>query len=306
MQKNEALITWLADHGVTLTATKEKSGIVVQSSGRLGAMGRVIKDVDAAPVTIKSNKEYMHKVLREQEEFAGGTLEDLHKALKGDINMEPFRKARETFQRSALGRKLQEKISSHAMRRRRQMSEHDGEWDYGRRWELNPFHRAYKRPEPARTIEIICDFSISCAASADGINKYGATVWAISDLIESLGIQTRVLYLNHTTGLLNSPEEDTSKIEIELKKPGEYLAPSLLAASMTSVFYRRGVFALDIMEADATGYEVSWGLGRPEPKTSSIVFEKGKLFLGASVHTGYDDKIEQELFKALEIKRKAA
>lgn len=228
--------------------------------------------------------------------FVGGTAHDLVEQLNGKLDMGPLLKEREKFAKAGLAQKLQTKIAELNPRRRRFLSEHDGEWSYDRRWEITPFQATTKMPSPGKTLEIICFSDFSGYASAEDINRYGAMAWAISDLIEQAGISTRI---EAWYGAQNVGQGVDGEIHLEVKKAGQYIGPSALASTFQAVFFRRAMFSVMASIAHLDGKPHSSGLGQALQAPHRIKFEAGRLIISPMVHVATNDEIEREILAAI-------
>ena len=230
--------------------------------------------------------------------FVGATRAQLDQHFKGGMDMAPFEKERLRFRQSGLLEKLQTRMLASHPKRKRRMSEHDGEWDYSRRWEVTPFSNTTRVANPGKMVNIECDFSISCMASAEEINRFGAMAWALSDIIEASGIVTTIT-LRFSGGAWDRDSRDYN-FSVCVKKAGQYMAPSLLAASFQSAFLRRVMFASIVAMGEEQGVSCSTGLGYPKPQSKRpIEFKDGALWITANVHKATTEEMEGELIKAI-------
>lgn len=214
-----------------------------------------------------TNDDYSHT------SFAGGTWEDVTN-LK---NMENFKKQLEAFKKNKLEEKITTKID-YSPKRRRYLSEHDGDYDHDKRWEIKSFNNSKKELLPITVIDVNVDMSISADTGSDEINKYGALVWSIIQLIESLGIQANINIINDSINSYDGGGNIT--LTYCIKKAGEYISPIALATTFQSVFYRRAIFSGMVLAADNFNKEIAYGLGRPRTLRTNkhIWFENGAIF----------------------------
>lgn len=231
------------------------------------------------------------------EEWKGGSYQDLMNDLSGSINMEPYEKMLREISNSIILKRLLTVTKDLRPQRKRRFTDTDGDWDLGRQWELKPFSQSYKGREPARTIEIVAGINFNSEVSAENIKRYGTLVWAICQILERLGIKVKVVLQEKTVGFVSGCE---ATCHIELKKEDEYLAPSLLAAAITPVFYRRAMFGIICLSADWIKKEVCGDLGRAIEFDEPIKFEKGKLFISSSIR-GFNEDVEKQILKALSL-----
>ncbi len=293
----------------TFKASLENLGFMVETEGKkstkiVGRLGNVLKFVDdskrvadfARPANRRMTKDITSN---ERNDFVGGSSEELLGSLLGRIDMKPFEAARVRLQQTGLIQKLQTKSQRIRPRRARVFSDIDGDWDYSRRYETQPFVGVTKVLTPVKTITIEVHFSISCNATQTDIDRYGAMAWAISQVIEKSGIQTRIVWILEGTHLTESGKKDFGRVEIELKKAGQYLAPSLLAAAMKANFFRRVGFAFLTASAELLDGTVSYSLGRCQEYPKPIEFKDGVLHISPDSAKGYHDEIEREVLKAI-------
>lgn len=221
-------------------------------------------------------KEYTTNEDSHHLQFSGGTWEDVTNL----NNMSAFKKQLEEFKKNKLEEKIVSKLDFKAQRKR-SLSEHDGDYDYDKRWEIKPFSNSRKEMLPISVVDIIVDMSISCAMDAVSINKYGTLVWSIVQLVESIGIQASIKIVNESTQLSTDGKE--AKLSLEIKKAGEYISPVALASCFQSVFYRRVIFAGMVLECEMLGLEATYNLGSPKVKKTDkfVWFENGAIYTRA-------------------------
>lgn len=235
---------------------------------------------------------------RDEKEWCGGTTKDLSDDLEGRIDMRPFEKARDKFEKSDLAQKLKERFEKCQPRRQRVKSEYDGEFNESRRWDITPFDGVMKAPGYGRSIDVIVYGSVSATTSAEELNAYGNMAWALIEVIERAGVNVRVSTRYQQIGYTDS-RHGTLTVDVESKKAGEYLSPSLLAATFKSNFFRRAIFQQIALGADVIGAQVSYGLGRPHQPEKSIEFKEGQLILAPRIRNAGFEEIERELLKAI-------
>ncbi len=268
--------------------------------GTLASCLRMVDGIDEIKRAASINGDEIVSQLTSNDDggFKGGTYGELVSALQGQLSMKAYQGAYDKYQKSGMIERIQSRIEDVAPRRKRIYSDHEGDWDYERRFEDEQFVGLTKSSGAARAIDIKCNFGIHCGVGAEQINSYGALIWAVSQLIEQAGIQTRIIYHIPCEGQ-NEDRDIDSSIEIELKAAEEYIAPSLLAAVFTSNFYRRVGFALDVSAAEAASQRGHYALGRPFRNPNPVMFLDGALHLGAD-STGCETAVlEREILKTI-------
>ena len=248
-----------------------------------GSYTGLLKDIDAA----REKRDWKHSNNKQQiyeystnessshESFAGGKWEDVTNLR----NMNDFKKQLQEFKKNRLEEKIIAKLDFNP-KRKRSLSEHDGDYDHDKRWEIKPFNNSRKEMLPISVVDINVDMSISCGMSAEAINKYGTLVWSIVQLIESLGIQASIKIVNDSRNISSNTD---GKIILEIKKAGEYMSPVALATCFQSVFYRRVIFSGIVLQCEAFAKSTCSSLGSPKvPKENKhIYFANGAIYTRA-------------------------
>lgn len=293
---NKTMIQKLEGAGYRIDVGEEK----IRTTCTLNSMLATLEDFKGLPFAHTANRYSAHRSMISDDYWRekGGTAQALKDALAGKQDMGPFEAARLKLAGSGLLDRLQTHAADVSPRRKRRMSEHDGELDLARIYEIQPFYATHKTLQTDRTIELVCNFSISGFARPESIDEYGALVWSIADVIEAAGIKTRIILFE------DGKEVDRrQRLVLEqafiLKEPWEYLPPSLLATAFSANFYRRAVFAMIAIGCDAYGYEVSEGLGKPIKRELPVQFSDGKLHLSPHALIGYSAEIESQVMSAI-------
>lgn len=205
--------------------------------------------------------------------FSGGLYEDITNMK----NLNSFKKTLAEFSKNKLQEKIQAKLDF-TPKRKRSSSEHDGDYDLDKRWEIKPFTNSHKEMLPINVVDVNVDMSISASMKAEDINKYGALVWSIIQIVESLGIQANVNIINESVG--TSTNGYASTIVLKIKRAGEYISPVALTSCFQSVFYRRAIFGAIVLSCDEFKFDVDYGLGRPKHTSTdkNIWFENGAIY----------------------------
>lgn len=243
-----------------------------------------------------SNYKKWEQVVRSNDtdevDFAGGTFEE---ALEIG-NVDYFNSMRERLEKQDMHRKIIPDFLLNR-KRRRVKSEVDGDYNYDERWALFPYSTAKKQYLPLPALRLVADFGIHCGYSSDQINAFGAVMWSLSQMLESIGVSTEVVIRATTEGLHHEEKkQSTFVLTLVVKHAGEYLSPIAMTTCFRSVFFRRAMFNLDIMAADFVGAEVANGLGRPKKSVKLIGYSDGELTMEVDVVDCLDEirkKIEE-------------
>ena len=204
--------------------------------------------------------------------WRGGFLSELESAFEGQRDISGVIKAKNTM--GSISRDLNTGLRF-LPKRRRVLSEFDGDWDFDRRWDMSPFSGAQKQGSAARSLNLIIEFSAGAGTSPKQLDTYGAFIVALIETIEASGITVELTMRLDMMDL--SRNGLSSTLDILLKKHGEYLSTQTLASSFWSNFFRRvGFFAL-MAQSEAYGHEPSSGLGYTRFKAGQIYSDKGEL-----------------------------
>lgn len=195
--------------------------------------------------------------LRGDEGFCGGTREDLYSTPKqARIDAVKALNFNEKYKSLCFER------GDIMKRRRRVKCAHDGEWDMSRKWEQEPFMKRRSTPVLTKTVKINAHICFSGWTESKTIDKYGVYVAALTNYLESIGIGVELNVKSYSIGTIRSPDA-LSLINMNVKKPDQYLPVTTLLQAFSANFYRRMLFTFKIANAAAIAGRVDGGLGRP-------------------------------------------
>jgi len=87
---------------------------------------------------------------------------------------------------------------------------------------------------------------------------------------------------------------------LRIKKCGEYIEPTRLAASLQSAFLRKGIFSFIAAIADTAGKTVAINSGRPTQVYCPIKnVSDGTLEIAPCVSSAYDSEIIAEILRTI-------
>jgi hypothetical protein len=257
----------------------------------------------AAMFSIQQNSIVFRKELRSEASKSwtdSKTLADLYHDLRNGGDVVATKRALQEFNKTDLARKFKAAIDAKRPRRRFRMSDSDGDWEYMRRFDEKPFMECYKTSSPQKILEIYAHFNFNGGVKAESINQYGAFVSAIVQLVESCGVQCRIIAVTQGNGTYYiNGKSGNGTTEVEVKKTDEYLAPAVISAIFTANFFRRFLFAAIALQSDLAGGIVSWGLGSAATLKSSVQYENGRLTLSGDCMNGATEKVINEIIKAV-------
>lgn len=196
--------------------------------------------------------------------FRGGSVEGIKNALTGQRDISGVMRAKEKLQGTLV--KGFETGFTNTPKRRRYLSEHDGDWDFDRRWDIAPFSSSKKDHVPVRTLKIIAHFYANATTAAKELDQYGAFLVALIELIEARGVTVDLTWRAVAKDFTNHTNQEDCTIDVHLKKPGEYISTQVLATAFWSNFFRRVGFFGIIACAEFAGKDVSTGFGRSAPR----------------------------------------
>lgn len=251
--------------------------------------------------------QYSHNKSKAHEEvtdgnssWKGGSLSELKDELAGKKDMTAQELEKERIMRSDLLEKVMTAMQQCSPKRRRSLDEHEGDWDMDRRWEIKPFNRSRRETVVNKVVDMECHFCVNGGVDSEELDKYGALIWAVSDIVEKAGIRTRVTLV--IKGKHSGSKGSSETLEVEVKRPDEYVMPQLIAAAFTTNFFRRMGFALVVASADVAEQKVAYGLGRADSPNVVAEFTEGKLVLSDSLmdygKEGYE-KLGKALYQAI-------
>lgn len=285
----------------------------VHIEGNVSDLSRFIEWIEAdreeakhlKALRIPSAKRAVELMFDADTHFIGGSYDSFKRSLRGDLNMEPFHKAKDDLRKTGFAERLRDKIEYLVPKRARVTSEHDGDWSFDRRWEISPFESTSRRTGAGRTVKLTANLCVSCGVSAEKINKFATLVWAVSEVLEDCGIQTEVItryFTRNVTSTLINGKYGSEVLEIQAKSADQYIHPTILAALCKSQVYRRAMFAMSCVSAGIQGSAVASGLGRPDNGGFPVkwVNADGRLYMNAETLTGSTEQLEAEILASVE------
>ncbi len=228
--------------------------------------------------------------------FAGGTPEDLFKT----PDMSKYNSMKKILKNSNIFKNLRTSLGE-TPRRRRTSSAYDGDYDHDKKWDLEPFNRADRLNSNVTTLTLYAYMSFNSKTSSRTIDRYGALIAALVDILESHGIVVRIELVKCNLGFCNALSSTSLVDRITIKDFGEYLPPPTLVRVFSSNFYRRVLFTRIVIAAHETGQDADYGLGAPTYFTKEVEFVGGGLhvYSHSALDEGEEEKFITELTKAL-------
>lgn len=218
---------------------------------------RPLENLQTLPSVSGNMRRFNKEVYQEgDEKWKGGSYSDLYKP---STDLTPVRRAEEKIKAEKIWKRVATTFAE-ASSRKRVRSAYDGEFDFDKRWDVEPFTRRQIAKRSTRIVKLYIQLSFSCSMSAEKINEYGAFVTAIISLLEKSGVLVEVHCLSMTED--NSPGQ-LGISSILIKKADEYLPLQSILKVFSANFFRRVLFGLVIAHADALKCDVDYFLGKP-------------------------------------------
>jgi hypothetical protein len=279
-------------HGATIT----KKENLLHISMRAQSWRELVSKENASLFPINGNR-FKSSILDNDEDFRGGSLAQFEEETLGNINLEPYQSAMDSLLEGPLAEKLLSLKDAINSDLDFCFSDCEGEFDFSRRFEERPFimYRQDKRED--KIIEIRCNLTFASGVSAAHIQKFGAFIWAICQIIESAGKQARIVGVYKSHEIINN--SIATEIEAIIKESDEYITPVFLASCLSTGFVRRALFAGLISAAELLADSVHYGLGRCEFSKTKIDYDNGVLSVSGDAWHGLTFEALETLERAL-------
>jgi uncharacterized protein YukE len=252
-----------------------------QIKGSAFGVVKFFEKCQAQSVDLKASAEKVQTYVTTRKEWNGESTKQLLGWFKnGDKDMTAYKKALEELKKNGFVSKIKKQVEGMIVERERCLSEYDGDYDHDRRFDPECYQGTKRAEGVGRTIKLLINFSLASSHSAQQIETYGAQVWAVTQVLEECGFLVDVTVGLRTEGLYYSVDSNRDAFQglFKVKKADEYINPKILAATLSTPFFRRAVFS--IMHAVgnvANASAVSNGLGVCTSMTNGApcVYQKG-------------------------------
>lgn len=232
--------------------------------------------------------------------WVGGRFEDV---LKPHSDFDDYHQALKKIQGDKLWREVVTAMGE-TMQRRRVRSEYDGDFDYDKRWDVEPYQERSKKPLSTRIVKLTVESSFSASVKSQTINAFAGFVGAVITLLEQSGILVELKVNDTGTNFLDNGKNCAFCISLNVKKADEYLPPAQVMKALSSVWYRRAIFGLICANAQNLRSEVSDGLGSPFRFGVPWERKDNELFIYSVPDFGAQHKIVESLTELLGVKPK--
>lgn len=154
-------------------------------------------------------------------------------------------------------------------KRKRFLSEHDGDYVHERRYDINFMESARReKVQGSNLIKINACGSFSAMVSSQQINAYAKEICELVNYFEAQG---RSVELNMSYKLNRCyPGAPLMAAYLTVKQPDKYLSKSDIYRAFSCVFFRHVGFCVLVTMAEINGQEVTSSLGTPVVENNKI------------------------------------
>lgn len=211
----------------------------------------------------------------------------------GDVPTGEFMAARDRME-AQIGDKISFAVAAAKMKKRRALSDCDGEFNPDRRDTDTPYENIVRRRMPDKTLLIDAHYAVEGKSSASDILKYAATIWSIAGIAESNGVMCEIVRHNWARRVTPCGQYE-SKQTIEIKKTHEYMSPALLALALHPAMYRLVGWMTRAFLLSAYDMRLKAGIGSPYQPPHVLLSSPGRLELSSRVISELPEHLEQVL-----------
>lgn len=222
----------------------------------------------------------MYDCLNDDVGFKGGRFEEIFNDVVIDTKQELDAKPQQNF----------------VNKRKRYLSEHDGDYVHERRHDINFMESARReKVQGNNLIKINACANFSAGVSASTINAYAKEICEVVNYFESIG---RSVELNLTYRLKNSfYNAPLIKTFITVKRPDKYLSKADIYRAFSSMFFRYIGFCTIVLGAEINGKSVTESLGCPDTEDNRITITDDSITIHGMT-TAMMDKIKGKINKS--------
>lgn len=161
-------------------------------------------------------------------------------------------------------------------RRKRFLSEHDGDYVHERRFDINFMESARREKiEGSNLIKINANASFSAAINSDDINEYAKQVCEVVNYFESMGRSVELNLFYKQTDMFNGAPATT--VFLTVKRPDKYLSKADIYRAFSSLFFRHIGFCCLTYMAEANRKVVNESLGYPVADKDRITITETEI-----------------------------
>jgi hypothetical protein len=156
--------------------------------------------------------------------FHGMSPGDYRRELRGETStlMQGLEHARQELEKTGLKEALEERMVGTKKKRRRALSEHDGDWELDRKFDSCPFFTTITARREFPYLEFIFPIAVNCSATAEEIARFGARSLALAEIFEKAGYRVALTAEAWLGGNLKTGRETEAVMGI-MKAPGRFV-----------------------------------------------------------------------------------
>ena len=247
----------------------------------------------------KNKNNILSKLKEEETSFSGINAKELIENGYGkNIDWKLFNSEKEKL--NNFSAKLKENLQPISNQRKRKFSEHDGEYSFDRRDEIEPFQANYKiKSGLLPTLTVNVDFNFSAYQKAEAISQFGAFCFAVISKIEESGVNCEVNFVQSVSAFAETKifKGKITRFTVNIKQSGSYVEESIIARCFTSGFYRRACFLFWCICAEKNKSKACDGLGYYQKMPTES--QHGELNLSFENRLDAPEKTAERILKTL-------
>lgn len=231
----------------------------------------------------------------DRDEFAGGSFKKL---LAPHEDFSPYHEALSKLSQQKVWKSAIQSFAEISVRKRKRCA-YDGEFDYDKRWDAEPFQRRTAAPRTQRIVKMIIQCGVNCMVSAESIARFAGFAAAIAQLLERNGVMVEIETNYVGTGFANTTDSNIYVTNLTVKRADEYLPPGQILKAMSPNFFRRAIFGTIVVAAQTLNAKVDGGLGRSYNFSKVFGVEGNTLVLYSAPNEQDQGKVIEELIKLI-------
>lgn len=177
--------------------------------------------------------------------FAGMPNAELIREFKGETSrlQASFERARQEVARTGLKEVLEESSRAVRRKRKRALSEHDGDWELERKWDSSPFSTTVMGKKEFAFVEICFPMTMLGSASQEDLNEFCSRCLALAEVLETAGYRIAITGESwHRQGTAGGYRNEL--VRYLIREPDEYGDIRSVATYASCEFFRRTMFLL--------------------------------------------------------------
>lgn len=227
--------------------------------------------------------------------FKGGTYENLFEPI---TDLSQMKQAQEKLEKNKVFKGISYTLQE-SVKIRRAKSQYDGDYDYDKRWDLEPYQKTRREKLQVKIVKLIINFSFSWYVDAKKIDEFGAFVSGVVNMLEKTGVMVDLTLRSENKSFLINGDDSRSVIDVKLKKTDEYFPIQNIFRTFKGNFYRRALFGLKVANAEFLGKDVCASLGSPVSHDTYYVDKDNIVYLSGVPSPESEKEFFEDLLKVL-------